>query len=189
MSSGRWLSGEITLSLWVLALGTPHPAAAQIPVLDAGDEFKAEGANCSGLKLKGASGVVGMRHTYYFVGTCYDGQRQFPAEAKVAWDRKAYSLSEDFQILGTFINSAGKSYAGHVRSVFKCNDDPTVIPQAACNGVGHTNETGAKFLSRPYVELRRPITKGKTTLAEAKALSAAAAAAVAAAVNAIRLSH
>jgi hypothetical protein len=57
----------------------------------------------------------------------------------------------------------------------KCNDDPEVIAAAACNGVTHDNQTGAKFLSTPYVKLRRPIAKDRTTLAGAKAYSQLAA--------------
>jgi hypothetical protein len=162
-----------------VTLLTPQPASAQF----AGDEFSTPGANCVGLKLKAATGVfsltssVGTGHTYSFVGTCFDGSKSFPAAASVTWDRSSFTLSESFGILGTFVNSAGKSYSGSVKSVFKCNEDPLIVPQSACNGVVHSNETGAKFLSKPYLEQHRPITKGKTTFAEAKAFSTAAAAA------------
>jgi hypothetical protein len=143
-----------------------------------GEEFTTPGANCEGLKLQAATGVlsptsvVGTKHTYSFLGTCFDGAKSFPAAASVEWDRTSFSLKERFRILGTFVNSAGKSYSGSVQSLFKCNEDPLVLPQAACNGVVHNNETGAKFLSRPYLE---------------QALSAAAAAAAVA--NIVRLSR
>ena len=141
-----------------------------------GEAFSSQGPNCYSLKLKEATGVVSVKHTYHFVGTCNDGNRSFPAEAYVWWDRSNYTLNEDFRIIGTYVNQAGKAYSGHVQSWFRCNDDPLVVQSVACNPVGHNNQTGAKFLSKPYAE-RRPITKGKTTLAEANALSMQAAAA------------
>lgn len=163
-------------AVWLTALAVmlfvPRAGVAQF---GAGDEFTTSGASCEGLKLKAATGVVaatggvvGTKHSYSFVGTCFDGAKTFPAVARVEWDRASFSLKEEFGILGTFVNSAGKSYSGGVQSLFKCNEDPLVVPQAACNGVSHNNQTGAKFLSRPYLEQHRPITKGKTTLAEAK---------------------
>jgi hypothetical protein len=158
----------------------------------AGDEFTTAGPNCAGLKLQAATGVisttssVGTKHDYKFVGSCFDGAKSFPAAASVAWDRSTFTLRESFEILGTFVNSAGKSYSGAVGSQFKCNEDPLVVPQAVCNGLAHKNETGANFLSRPYLEQHRPITKGKTTFAEAKALSVAAFAAAAAKVVQLR---
>jgi hypothetical protein len=169
-STERGLALLATLAAAPLA---PRPVWAQG---FGGDAFSSQGPNCYSLKLKEATGVVSLKHTYHFVGTCNDGSRSFPAEAYVWWDRGSYALNEDFQIIGTYVNQAGKAYSGHVRSWFRCNDDPTVVPGAACNPVGHINQTGAKFLSKPYGE-RRPITKGKTTLTEAKALSVQTAAA------------
>jgi hypothetical protein len=185
----RLLQGAKLLAGVALTVFAPQRALAQF----SGEEFSTPGANCEGLKLQAATGVVsltsavGAKHTYRFVGTCFDGAKAFPAEASAEWDRTSFSLRENFRILGTFVNSAGKSYSGSVQSLFKCNEDPLVLPQAACNGVAHNNETGAKFLSRPYLQQHRPITKGKTTFAQAKALSAAAAAAAVA--NIVRLSR
>ena len=177
--AGRPVRGTMLLAGVGLTVLAPRPASAQF----GGEEFSTPGANCEGLKLKAATGVfsltsaVGTRRSYNFVGTCFDGAKSFPAAASVTWDRSSFTLSESFGILGTFVNPAGKSYSGSVKSVFKCNEDPLIVPQAACNGVVHSNETGAKFLSRPYLEQHRPITKGKTSFTEAKALSTAAAAA------------
>jgi hypothetical protein len=158
---GRW-------RLWILVL----MVAAFIPRAGMTQAFSLEGANCKGLKLKEASGVPdGAVHTYKFVGTCWDGtSKNFPAEASVTWDGKARRLTENFTIIGTFINGAGKSYSGTVSSVMRCNDDP-LITKGVCNPESHNNETGAVFLSNPYKEGPRPITQGKTTLAEATALS------------------
>jgi hypothetical protein len=190
MRNGRRLvQGTMLLAGAALTVLAPRRALAQF----GGESFSTPGANCEGLKLQAATGVVGMtsvvgtKHTYRFVGTCFDGAKTFPAEAYVEWDRTSFSLKENFGILGTFVNSAGKSYSGSVQSLFKCNEDPLVLPQAACNGVVHSNETGAKFLSRPYLEQHRPITKGKTTFAEAKALSAAGA--VAAVAKTVRMAR
>jgi hypothetical protein len=190
MRNGRRLGpGTVLLAGIALTVLAPRRASAQF----GGEPFSTPGANCEGLKLQAATGVVsltsavGTRHTYQFLGTCFDGAKTFPAEASAEWDRTSFSLRENFRILGTFVNSAGKSYSGSVQTLFKCNEDPLVVPQAACNGVAHNNQTGARFLSRPYLEQHRPITKGKTTFAEAKALSAAAAAAAVA--NIVRLSR
>jgi hypothetical protein len=168
----RLVQGTVLLAGVALTVLAPRRALAQF----GGKPFSTAGPNCEGLKLQAATGVVsvtsvvGTRHTYSFVGTCFDGAKTFPAAASVEWDRTSFSLRESFRILGTFVNPAGKSYSGSVQSLLKCNEDPLVLPQAACNGVVHNNETGAKFLSRPYLEQHRPITKGKTTFAEAKAL-------------------
>jgi len=184
----RLLQGAKLLAGVGLTVFAPQRALAQF----SGEEFTTPRANCEGLKLQAATGVVsltsavGSKHTYRFVGTCFDGAKALPAKASAEWDRTSFSLRESFRILGTFVNSAGKSYSGWVQSLFKCNEDPLVAPQSACNGVAHNNETSAKFLSRPYLQ-HRPITKGKTTFAEAKALSAAAAAAAVA--NIVRLSR
>ncbi len=159
----------------------PRLVAAQIP-----DLSKAAGSlnplklssttentaepNCFGLKLKAASGVPGAPiHEYLFVGACFDGERSFPAEAKVRWDGNAQTLTEVYRIIGTFVNKAGKSYSGTVRSVLKCNDDVLIAP-GACNGESHLNQTGAVFLSNRY-KRREPITMEKTSLSEAATLS------------------
>ena len=142
-------------------------------------EFMGPATNCTGLKLQEASGVPkNSRHTYLFNGTCDllmvgDNTHlvhRFPAEAVVRWDKKTKELREDFRILGGF-SWDGKTIGGRVNSRFICNDDP-LVTSAACNGVGHTNETGLEALSGAYQEFR-PITKGKTTLAEATAKSGA----------------
>jgi hypothetical protein len=173
------------LAVLAASLLAPARSAAQIPSFG-GEAFSTEGANCYALKLKAATGVVGLKHTYHFVGSCWDGNRSFPAEAYVSWDRPSYTLVEDFRIIGTYVNADGWSYSGRVLSQLKCNDDPEVIPTAVCNPVSHVNETKAHFLSTPYLKQRRPITKGRTTLAEAKAYSQLAAVAQGAA-NVYRL--
>ena len=149
-------------------------AAAFVPRAGMAQAFSLEGANCKGLKLKEASGVPdGVVHNYKFIGTCWDGtSKNFPAEASVTWDGKSRRLTENFAIIGTFVNSAGKSYSGKVSSVMRCNDDH-MITNGVCNAESHNNETGAAFLSNPYKQGPRPITQGKTTLAEAASMSKA----------------
>jgi hypothetical protein len=120
------------------------------------------------------------------VGTCNlilllksgpEVERRFPVKAHVVWNAETKELIEDFATIGTFEYrqfpaSPLQTLGGNVHSVYACNDDPIVVSRGvACTGVSHENTTGIGELSRPYKKLYRPITRGKTTLAEASALS------------------
>ncbi|HEV8374739.1 MAG TPA: hypothetical protein VGR38_00735 [Candidatus Polarisedimenticolia bacterium] len=142
--------------------------------------------DCHALKLKAATGApAGAVRTYDFEGTCNvvfvldtgpKVEGVFPAKAHAAWDEGRKQLSETFTILGTFRHPdtfrGFPMVSGDVQSVYACNEDPIIVQKGvACNGVSHVNNTGLKELSKPYKHLNRPITRGKTTLAEAAALS------------------
>jgi hypothetical protein len=119
-------------------------------------------------------------HTYGFEGTCnlvsvYPGgpsvQRTFPARAHVTWNASTRELVESFATIGTF-DFDKRTRGGTLRSSYRCNQDPIVVTKGvACTGVAHENETAIEPLSNPFLKLYRPITRGKTTLAEATALS------------------
>jgi hypothetical protein len=137
--------------------------------------------DCHALKLKAASGVPdGAVHTYDFEGTCnlvnvYPSGpsvvRRFPARAHVTWDVSKRELVEHFATLGTF-EWDHRTRGGEVESIYRCNEDPIVVKKGvACTGVAHKNQTAIEPLSNPFKKLFRPITRGKTTLSEATALS------------------
>jgi hypothetical protein len=134
-------------------------------------------SNCSGLKLKGASGIPGTRlHQYKFVGTCNitnnrpEVERTVPAVAEARWDGTKLEFQESFKLLGDVNYSGGTITSGSVATIFKCNDDP-LISNAACVVVHHKNSSGFPPFSNPAVQQHRPLLRGKTTLAEATALS------------------
>ncbi len=140
-------------------------------------------SNCTGLKLKSASGVPGSPvHEYSFSGTCAimwstgDGERKWsrivPANASARWDAASQEFSESFNVLASFEGAGFWSVGpGEVRTTFKCNDDP-LISNAACGVVTHSNESGFLPFSNPAKKQTRPLLKGKTTLAEASKKSA-----------------
>jgi hypothetical protein len=160
----------LSLALAAAVLSVPAAARAQFGYAD---------TDCSGLKLQRASGVPkSERHWYSFSGSCKLQYHQedevtdvhtFPAEATVTWLAKDKSLVEQFTTLGGF-EYQGKVVGGQVYNAFVCDDDPMINPQAACSGVEHWNHTAMDGLSSPYQHFR-PITKGRTTLAEATKLS------------------
>jgi hypothetical protein len=146
--------------------------------------------DCHALKLKAATGVPrGPVHTYDFEGTCNliwvkptgpSVFHRFPAQAHVIWNTHSREVVEDFAMIGTFRWPAGNlppgnppktMIGGSVHSVYLCNDDPIVVHDVACSGVSHQNDTGITALSNPFQSQIRPITRGKTTLAEATKLS------------------
>ncbi len=134
-------------------------------------------SNCSGLKLKSASGIPGTRlHQYKFVGTCNitnnrpEVERTVPAVAEARWDGTKLEFQESFKLLGDVNYSGGTITSGSVATIFKCNDDP-LISNAACVVVHHKNSSGFPPFSNPAVQQHRPLLRGKTTLAEATALS------------------
>jgi hypothetical protein len=163
----------ISLALAAAAISAPAAARAQFTHLD---------TDCRGLKLQQASGVPKyLEHRYTFRGSCklqlhgvggtVTTVNTFPAEAHVTWIAKDRSLVEQFTTLGAF-KYQGTVMGGQVYNAFTCDDDPIINPQAACSGVEHWNHSAIDALSFPYQQFR-PITKGKTTLAQATTLSGA----------------
>lgn len=120
--------------------------------------------------------------------------RTVPAEASGQWDKSAKTFKERFHILapvhlpamsvddgtsfklGAGFESSSTNFtpmdvsAGYVDSIFKCNNDP-LISNASCIMTSHSNKSGFEAFSNPAVKQHRPLLKGKTTLAEATALS------------------
>jgi hypothetical protein len=180
--SVRWLTPQMAMT----AVAVFMAMASAVGPAWAGDVIESD-TDCHALKLKAATGLgSGAVRTYDFEGTCNlielrksgpKVERRFPAKAHVTWNAQKKELVEDFSTIGTFQYREFPAYplvtlGGNVHSVYACNDDPIVVTHGvACNGVSHENHTGIPMLSNPYKKLYRPITRGKTTLAEATVLS------------------
>jgi hypothetical protein len=142
-------------------------------------------SDCHALKLKSASGVPqSMTHGYHFSGTCnilFDSTVLItvPAAASATWDGTKHQLEENFKVLATVkypgVDDGNTHYnggtinPGPVSSVFKCNDDP-LVTNASCITTSHINQSDFPQFSNPANQ-NRPLLKGKTSLAEAQALS------------------
>ena len=170
----------------VLALLTRPPGVAVAGQAPEPAPTPAAGADCDceGLKLEAASGVpLGDRHLYKFTGTCAllhepappasgggnpnGADRRFEPVGSVAviaeasWDQATGAFEERLTVQG--------AYAGDVTMVLKCPSDP-LLTEVTCVLVSYANTTGWAGFDRPYA-VPRPITRGRTTLAEASALS------------------
>ena len=139
-------------------------------------------ADCTGLKLVAAAGFPeGAKHQYAFKGTCLayysrrtDGKEVSKsmvetlwAEAKAEWDAQASVLKEVVKLE----NPKGP-YSGEVSAVYKCAKDP-VVNKIGCAVFSHNNTTHWEPFSYAALNEKRPIIQGKTSLAEATALSKA----------------
>jgi hypothetical protein len=128
-------------------------------------------SDCRGLKLKTASGFSsGTIHSYEFQGTCRlfegSGDRSFLhgtqwTRATASWDANTGSFQETVVTEG--------QYAGTIVMSLKCTQDP-VVTKVACARVSYHNPTGWSGFDGAWKQYR-PITRGKTTLFEARALS------------------
>jgi hypothetical protein len=150
-------------------------------------------SDCHALKLKGATGVPQDKiHTYDFSGTCNINVvkssgpvvlKTVPAVASATWNGSKHEFTETFHVLAnvhvagsisegnTTYNAAADVTAGEVISSFRCDDDPLLSSKAACLVASHSNLSGFSPFSNPAKKQSRPLLKGKTTLAEASALS------------------
>jgi len=150
-------------------------------------------SDCHALRLKGATGVPQDKiHTYNFSGTCNINvvkstgptvYKTVPAVANATWDGSKLEFTESFHVLAnvhvagstsegkTTYNAVADITPGEVISTFKCNDDPLLSSKAACITTSHSNQSGFSGFSNPAKKQGRPLLKGKTTLAEASALS------------------
>jgi hypothetical protein len=140
--------------------------------------------DCGGLKLVAASGVPGgQTRGYKLHGTCkilrlhattsdvagfsYDKTTNSTVLATVwadlvaSWDSKTASFKETMK--------TQDQYAGQVSMELRCADDP-VLTGVTCKGVTYANTTGWDGFDHAYA-VPRPISRGKTTLAEATTLS------------------
>lgn len=147
-------------------------------------------ADCSGLKLTAAKGVPsGDVHKYAFHGPCKLLRSKVTTdkvagistgsstssvveatvwvEAEAAWDKTSGRLSEEVKVEG--------AYEGTLSMLLKCAGDP-IIYHVTCYQDAYDNGTGWKGFDRAWLKAR-PITAGKTTPAQAAALSQSAAAA------------
>jgi hypothetical protein len=153
-------------------------------------------SDCHALKLKAASGVSqDAIHTYEFNGTCNINAlpetgpivlQTVLANASGRWDGGKQEFTESFHLLGPVHLEGwvenGSAYKvditpGEVSSTFKCADDPLLFANVVCMTTFHENLSGFAPFSNPAKKQNRPLLKGKTTLAEATAMSKQASAA------------
>jgi len=139
--------------------------------------------DCSGLKLEKANCVPGgPNHVFVFGGSCtfnvseaggafqksYASHHPFPVEVKAEWHAETRTLTEKLRTLGGF-EWGGKVIGGRVETEYVCGSDP-LLTSTDCEVNHHSNDTGLPALSVPAQQFR-PITAGRTTPAEAAALS------------------
>ena len=140
--------------------------------------------DCSELKLTAAEGIQGgSSQSYAFQGPCKllrskvttdkvagisTGSSTSSAveatvwvKAEVVWDKQSGLLSEGVSVEG--------AYAGKLAMQLKCTSDP-VIYVVTCYQEAYKNGTGWEGWDRAWLKAR-PITYGKTTLAQAKTFS------------------
>jgi hypothetical protein len=129
----------------------------------------AQDTDCRGLVLVAATGVpAGTTHTYQFQGTCKLLGKLGSFFSPPQWTR---AQAEWNAVTGTFherVVTEGK-YAGTIEMWLKCAKDP-VVTSVTCVQVNYRNPTGWSGFDGAWHQ-RRPITRGKTTLAEATILS------------------
>ena len=170
----------VIASLLLVMACVPAGEVAANPV--SGEAPNVTKVDCSGLKLQDANGVPGEpSHQYAFKGTCSmtvapvkDGKKgsiSMPevvtlwAEGKAEWNGQANTLEESVSLK----NPQGPC-SGTVATVLKCTKDP-MIHKTSCVVFQHKNTTNCERFSDAALAQKRPILQGKTTLAEATALS------------------
>jgi len=174
-----WVGSCAGRLLTIVAL-TAAPAWGQF----SGSSTNSDDADCRGLKLVAASGVpAGDAHSYKFQGVCKllevsnssnqvfgvttstDSSTKTVGSVWVVagakWSAKTGEFAEKLQVQG--------QYPGEIKMSLKCAADP-VITNGACFPVAYSNTTGWDGFDHPYM-VPRPITRGKTTVAEATAFS------------------
>jgi hypothetical protein len=173
------------LSRAILAAGVVVAHAASAQVGPTTTTTNVQGADCTGLKLVAASGIpAGPSRKYTFHGICRILEL-YPKTGNVAGfeydadDGEAKTLATVWTDLAATWNSqtgdfkevakTQAPYAGTISMVLRCAGDP-VLTGVTCKGLGYTNTTGWSGFDRVYA-VPRPISRGKTTLAEATALS------------------
>lgn len=172
--------GATSLGLWPFIFLSAAPVWGQF----SSTNVNTKDCDCAGLKLVAASGVPnGDGHSYKFQGVCKllnvthsssdtlgittstDTRSTTVATVWVVagakWSAKTGQFLEQLKVQG--------QYPGEIQMSLKCAKDP-VITNVACFPVAYTNTTGWDGFDRPY-SVPRPITRGKTTLAEATAFS------------------
>jgi len=172
------------LSRAILAAGFVLTHAASGQITPTSTTTNVDDVDCRGLKLVAASGVpAGPTRQYKLHGICKILE-VYPKTGSFA----GYEWSEDTKVetLGTvwtdlvatwnsqtgFFREDAKTqspYPGLVSMVLRCAGDP-VLTSVTCKGLSYSNTTGWSGFDRAYA-IPRPISRGKTTLAEATALS------------------
>lgn len=175
----RGLSRAILAAGFVFA----HVASAQIP--PSSTTTNAHNVDCHGLKLVSASGIpAGPTREYKFHGIC-NIQEVFSKTGSFAGfeydqdDPAAKTLATVWtDVVATWNSQTGNftehaktqaPYAGLVSMALRCAGDP-VLTGVTCKGLGYSNTTGWDGFDLAYA-IPRPISRGKTSLAEATALS------------------
>jgi hypothetical protein len=173
------------LSRAILAAGFVFAHAASAQVMPTGKTTTVYDADCRGLKLVGASGIpAGPTREYKFHGICkilevyptsgsfagFEYDKEDPAAKTLAtvwtdvvatWNSQTGYFTEDAKTQAP--------YAGLISMVLRCAGDP-VLTGVACKGLSYSNTTGWSGFDYAYA-IPRPISRGKTSLAEATAFS------------------
>lgn len=136
--------------------------------------------NCEGLALVAAKGVPDApKHRYQARGICVleidevRGERTFEQrirlwiEADMLWDEKQGTLEESAEV----DNQENPKASGELHTVYRCARDPMIHPPS-CQVVSHDNSTGQHVLTAILTTEQKPLLAGRTSLAEASALSA-----------------
>jgi hypothetical protein len=177
----RYLASVLALTLAVPVA----PAEAQLPGFDfSSTAHHNNGADCRGLKLVAASDVPnGKRPSYRFAGSCrltiittdvHKDAGLFPdkdvtedpvgsvsATVEVTWNRGTGKMEEVTLVKG--------DVAGRITMFLRCAEDP-VVTSTTCVRIFYQNETDWTGFDGAWLA-NRPISRGKTTVAEASALS------------------
>ena len=159
MTVSRLLIPAPIAALAVLLLATSTTARAQ------------KDTDCAGLKLAEASGIPeGSSHVYRFQGTCDITERSNGRTYLVAqqWTRAEAMWQAATGEFHESVTTEGK-YPGTIEMWLKCGRDP-VIESGSCIQVKFQNPTGWPGFDGAWKQ-HRPVTRGKTTLAEATAIA------------------
>jgi hypothetical protein len=173
------------LSRAILAAGFVFAHVASAQVTPTSTTTNAHNVDCRGLKLVSASGIpAGPTREYKLHGLCniqevYSKTGSFAGFEYDQDDPEAKTLATVWtDVVATWNSQTGDfteaaktqaPYAGLVSMVLRCAGDP-VLTGVTCKGLGYSNTTGWDGFDRAYA-IPRPISRGKTSLAEATALS------------------
>ena len=173
------------LSRGILAAGFAFAQAASAQIAPTHKTTNVHDADCRGLKLVGASGIpAGPTREYKFHGTCkilevYSTSGSFAGFEYDAKDPEAKTLATVWtDVVATWNSQTGyfkedaktqAPYAGLISMGLRCASDP-VLTGVTCTGLSYSNTTGWDGFDHAYA-IPRPISRSKTSLAEATALS------------------
>lgn len=172
------------LSSTILGTCLLYTQAVSAQIVPTSTTTNVNDANCGGLKLVAAAGIPsGKAREYKFHGICKI-LRVYPKTGSFAgyeWDKgaKVEELASVWADVAVSWNSqtgylkevtkTQHPYAGQITMDLRCAGDP-VLTDVGCKGLSYSNTTGWSGFDRVYT-VPRPLSRGKTTLAEASALS------------------